>query len=84
MLELEGLSFEAFQGMIAEWLNVDPAQVTPQAYFITDLRVDSIRMADLLLRLEGLGVELDLEKAWEIKTVEDAYRYIKGPGEQHG
>jgi len=77
MTHLDPLSFEAFQAMLADLLKVDVAQVTPEAYFITDLGVDSLRMVKMLLRLEEMGIELSLELAWQIQTVGDAYRYYQ-------
>jgi len=74
MTHLEPLSFAAFQAMVADLLDVDAARLTPDAYFITDLGVDSLRLADLLLRLEDLGVEVSPDLAWEVQTVGDAYR----------
>jgi len=71
------IPFEAFQAMLADLLQVDPDQVVPGAYFVTDLGVDSIRMLKLLLRLEKLGVELRLELATRIQTVGDAYDYYR-------
>jgi len=77
MTSLEPLSFEDFQAVLADLLNVDVAQLAPEAYFITDLGVDSIRMLEVLLRLEEMGVELSLELAWRIQTVGDAYCYYQ-------
>jgi acyl carrier protein len=77
MTSLELLSFEDFQAVLADLLNVDLAQLAPEAYFITDLGVDSLRMVQMLLRLEEMGVELSLESAWQIQTVGDAYRYYQ-------
>ncbi len=77
MTSLEPLSFEDFQAMLAGLLKVDVAQLTPEAYFVTDLGVDSLRMVEVLLRLEEMGVELSLELAWRIQTVGDAYRYYQ-------
>ncbi len=74
MPRLERLSFPAFQAMLAELLDVDVARLTPDAYFITDLGVDSLRLADILLRLEELGVEVSPDLAWEVQTMGDAYR----------
>lgn len=74
MTHPEPLSFSAFQAMVAELLDVDAARLTPDAYFITDLGVDSLRLADILLRLEELGVEVSPDLAWEVQTVGDAYR----------
>jgi len=80
MPPLEPLSFEDFQAMLADLLNVDVAQLTPEAYFITDLGIDSLRMIQVLLQLEQRGLKLSLESAWRIQTVGDAYRYYQGQG----
>jgi acyl carrier protein len=77
MPQLEPLSFEAFQTMLADVLALDVAQVRPEAYFITDLGVDSIRMVEVLLRLEEMGLELSPDATWQIQTVGDAYRYYQ-------
>jgi acyl carrier protein len=71
----EPLSWDEFQALVAELLHVAPSQVTPEAVFITDLGVDSLRLVDILLKLEELGVEISPDLAWEIQTVGDAYRY---------
>lgn len=77
MSQREALSFEAFQAVLAELLNVDVARLRPEAYFITDLGVDSLRMVEILLRLEELGLELSPDLAWQIQTVGDAYRHYQ-------
>jgi acyl carrier protein len=77
MPPLEALSFEAFRTILADMLNVDMAQLTPEASFVTDLGVDSLRMVQALLRLEQMGFKLTLESAWRIQTVGDAYRYYQ-------
>jgi acyl carrier protein len=53
---------------------LDEKQVSLRSSFVEDLLVDSIRMVDLMLRLEEMGVVFPPEAAWEIVTVEDAYR----------
>ncbi len=70
----EPLSLTGFQALLAELLHVEVAQLKPEAYFITDLGVDSIRMVEVLLRLEDMGIEVTPDLAWRIQTVEDAYR----------
>jgi acyl carrier protein len=77
MPPLEPLSFEAFRTMLADMLNVDEAKLRPEASFITDLGVDSLRLVQVLLRLEQMGFKLSLESAWRIQTVGDAYRYYQ-------
>lgn len=68
------LSSEEFRHLVASELQLDEKEVTLQSSFVEDLMVDSIRMVDLMLRLEELGITFPLEAAWEIKTVDDAYR----------
>ena len=54
---------------------IDEAKITPEASFFDDLWVDSIRMVEMMLHLEELGISIPLEAAWEIRTVGEAYRY---------
>ncbi len=77
MRQTEPLAFEAFRAVVADLLQVDAARVTPEAYFVTDLGVDSLRMLQILLRLEKLGLAFSLEAAFQIQTVADAYRYYQ-------
>ncbi|MBI5651088.1 MAG: hypothetical protein HZC40_11695 [Chloroflexi bacterium] len=77
MPRLEALSFEEFQKLLAELLQIEIALLKPEAYLINDLGIDSIRIVQTLLRLEQMGLPLALERAWEIQTVGDAYRYYQ-------
>jgi acyl carrier protein len=72
---LEGMSFEQFRNLLVEVLAVSEEKVTPEASFITDLAVDSIRMVEMVLAIEELGVKIPPEAAWQIQTVADAYNY---------
>lgn len=69
------LSFEEFRRMLSEELAVHEEKLTPEASFIMDLGVDSIRMVEMMLRMEELGVSLSPEATWQIQTVGDAYDY---------
>jgi acyl carrier protein len=72
------LNPEEFCRLLAQELQLDEDQVRMQAAFVDDLQVDSIRMVDLMLKLEEMGISFPLEAAWEIRTVEDAYRcYVR-------
>jgi acyl carrier protein len=72
-------SFEEFRKIIAEELLVDEEEITPNTSFLTDLRVDSVRMVDMMLRLEEQGIRIPWEAGWQIETVGDAYRfYLEG------
>lgn len=68
-------TFPEFRRILAEELMIDEEKITPEASFFDDLWVDSIRMVEMMFRLEDLGVSIPLETAWEIRTVGDAYRY---------
>ena len=68
------LTFEQFQSLMADVLHVEAAQVKPEAYFITDLGVDSVRLVEVMLRLEALGLELSPDLVWRIQTVGEAYQ----------
>lgn len=70
------LSFAEFQVILADMLEVESAQLTPETYFITDLGVDSVRMVEMFLRLEEMGIELAPNLAWSIQTVGEAYQYF--------
>jgi len=67
-------TFEAFQALLAELLKVDAQELRPDAYFITDLGIDSLRLLSMLFGLEELGFQASLETLWRIQTVGDAYR----------
>jgi acyl carrier protein len=73
------LSFQQFSGFLARELKLDEAKITPEASFIEDLLVDSIRIVEMFLRLEEEGIDIPLEAAWEIDTVADAYQvFLRG------
>jgi len=68
------LTFEEFREIIAKELKVSKEKVVPEASFIEDLLVDSIRMVEMMLRLEEMGLSIPMEEAWSIETVGDAYQ----------
>jgi acyl carrier protein len=71
------LTFESFQALLADLLHIEPALLRPDAYFITDLNVDSLSLLGLLLNLERMGVRSSLESVWRMQTVGDAYAYCR-------
>ncbi|HHS97740.1 MAG TPA: acyl carrier protein [Chloroflexi bacterium] len=68
------ITFEEFRRIIAEELDVDENLVVPEASFVEDLMADSIQLVEMMLRLEEMGIEIPMEKAWQVRTVGDAYR----------
>ncbi|NHA61429.1 acyl carrier protein [Helicobacter pylori] len=70
--------FETIQAVIAEQLNVDAAQVTPEAEFVKDLGVDSLDIVELIMAVEErFGIEIPDEQAEKIVNVGDAMRCIE-------
>lgn len=69
------LSFDEFVDVLVEVLVTEPGKVVPEAHFITDLGVDSIRLVELMMRFQELGIEISPESVWEIQTVGDAYQH---------
>ncbi|GAA7098038.1 hypothetical protein HpBGD15_11320 [Helicobacter pylori] len=70
--------FEDIQAVIAEQLNVDAAQVTPEAEFVKDLGADSLDVVELIMALEEkFGIEIPDEQAEKIVNVGDVVKYIE-------
>ncbi|GHP96733.1 hypothetical protein VN0268_13620 [Helicobacter pylori] len=70
--------FETIQAVIAEQLEIDVSQVTPEAKFVKDLGVDSLDVLELIMALEErFGVEFSDEQAEKIVNVGDVMRYIE-------
>ena len=77
----ERLSFAEFQATLAELLGLRAEQLRPEASFVADLGVDSLRMVGVLLRLQEIGLDLPPELAWQMHTVDDAYRFYQQAGQ---
>jgi acyl carrier protein len=74
MAELE----ERIAEIIAEQLEVEVAEVTPEASFVDDLGADSLDTVELVMALEEeFGIEIPDEEAEKIATVKDAITYIQ-------
>lgn len=71
------MSFEDFARIVADALILNPEKLTPESHFITDLAVDSIRLVELYLRFQELGIEIPEDAVWQIQTVGDAYQYYR-------
>ena len=68
------MTFDEFKEVIAEILMVGVDKLQPEASFLNDLSVDSIKWLEMALTLEQLGVALSAEAVWDIHTVGDAYQ----------
>ena len=72
---------EKMKSIIAEQLNVDEAEVKPEANFKEDLGADSLDLFELVMALEEeFGVEIPSEDLESIATVNDVMEYLKNKG----
>ncbi|WQX89216.1 acyl carrier protein [Helicobacter pylori] len=70
--------FETIRAVIAEQLEIDVSQVTPEAKLVKDLGVDSLDIVELIMALEErFGIEIPDEQAEKIVNVGDVMRYIE-------
>jgi acyl carrier protein len=69
---------EKVNQIVVEQLDVDPAEVTPEASFVDDLGADSLDRVELVMAFEeAFGLEIPDEDAEKILTVKDAVDYIQ-------
>jgi acyl carrier protein len=72
-------NFEKFRSIIAEQLGVDVEKVTPEASFTENLEADSLDLVELIMAFEEeYGMEISDEDAQKLKTVGEAWNYVKG------
>ena len=72
------MEFEKLQGIIAEVLNVDADEITPDTTFVDDLGADSLDIFQIIMGIEEtFDIEIDNEDAEKIVTVGDAVEQIK-------
>ena len=64
--------------LIAEKLEVDPGDVVPKASLIDDLGADSLAIVEMIMTMEEeFDIEVPDEDAEQLRTVEDAIKYIE-------
>ena len=69
---------ERVQGIIAEKLSVNAADVTPEKSFTNDLGADSLDTVELIMEFEKeFGISIPDDQAEKISTVGDAIDYIQ-------
>ncbi|MEQ8756431.1 MAG: acyl carrier protein [Coleofasciculus sp. G1-WW12-02] len=74
--------FDRVKKIVAEQLEVEPGDVTPQANFANDLNADSLDVVELVMALEEeFDIEIPDEAAENIATVQAAVDYISSKSE---
>ena len=72
------MEFEKLQQIIAEVLNVDSDEITPETTFVDDLGADSLDVFQIIMGIEEeFDIEIPNEKAEKIVSVGDAAEAIK-------
>lgn len=64
--------------IICEFVDIDPASITPETNIRTDLGLNSLELINLAVEIEEtFDVEIPDREAMDLQTVEDAMRIIK-------
>lgn len=72
---------EEMRKMIAEQLNCDKNEITPETSFKDDLGADSLDLFELVMALEDeYNMEIPAEELTELETVGDVIEYLRGRG----
>lgn len=70
--------FERLRKLIVELLEIDEAEVVPEASFVDDLNADSLDLIEFITATEdAFGIEISDEDSEKLQTVQDAVDYIK-------
>lgn len=63
--------------IVADQLNVDESEISPDSSFVDDLGADSLDTVELVMAFEEeFGIEIPDEDAEKIQTVQNAIDYI--------
>lgn len=72
------MELEKLKKIIAEVLNVDPEEISPETTFTDDLGADSLDVYQIIMGIEEeFDIEIPAETAEQIATVEQAVEMIK-------
>ena len=70
--------FEKLSEIICNYVEVEPGDIHPESRFMEDLGFSSFDFMSMLGEIEGdLDVEIDLEEAANIRTVQEAADYLE-------
>jgi acyl carrier protein len=72
-------AFATFQGCVAEVLDIDPVQVTPNARWAEDLDADSLAVVEITLALnDAFSIRLPDVDPNNLSTVGQAFDIVAG------
>jgi len=72
------MEYEKLVAIIADVMNVDAEEITPDTSFVDDLGADSLDLAQIMMGVESeFDIEIPAEELDGIVTVEDAAERIK-------
>ena len=70
--------YEKFVDLLVEELQIDRADITIEAELANDLGINSIELADLVMRCEDkFGIEFDDDDIRKFTTVGDVVAYLE-------
>lgn len=77
--------FERVRDLVVQQLKVDPAEVTPEASLVDDLRADSLDIVDLTIAIEeafadDAQFEIRDEDAENIRSIKDILDFLAAQG----
>lgn len=68
------LTYEQFVFMVCESLGLEPSAVTGETSFLNDLGIDSLTMANFIIKLERrYNIRINLANVWELRTIREAF-----------
>ncbi len=72
------MEFEKLKSIIAEVLNLDPEEITPDSSFTDDLGADSLDVFQIVMGIEDeFEIKIPQEELENISTVGEALEQIK-------
>ncbi len=72
------MEFETLQGIVAQVLNTEPEEISPDTTFVDDLGADSLDIFQIVMTIEEeFGIEIPNEAVEQIITVGDAAEQIQ-------
>ena len=71
--------YEKIKALLVDELQIDADDITPESKLSSDLGINSIELADLIMPCEDkFGIEIRDEDMHKFVTVGDVVKYLKG------